>query len=107
MARSTSASKKKHRAMPSEPFTVEAERHRQLVMDVYEKVLKPLDESRVDEFFRSDYIQHNPMAERGGRSKSVSQMGEERFTLGRTSREENVRRSELCDCPCTCDRTAW
>jgi len=65
MARSTSASKKKHRAMPSELFTVEAERHRQLVMDVYEKVLKPLDESRVDEFFRSDYIQHNPMARSG------------------------------------------
>lgn len=42
-----------------------AERHRRLVMDVYEKVLKPLEESRVDEFFRPDYIQHNPMAQTG------------------------------------------
>jgi predicted SnoaL-like aldol condensation-catalyzing enzyme len=64
MARSKSASNKP-RAMASEPFTVEAERHRRLVMDVYEKVLKPLDESRVDEFFRPDYIQHNPMARTG------------------------------------------
>jgi predicted SnoaL-like aldol condensation-catalyzing enzyme len=51
--------------MASEPHTVEAERQRRLVMDVYEKVLKPLDESRVDEFFRPDYIQHNPMARTG------------------------------------------
>jgi predicted SnoaL-like aldol condensation-catalyzing enzyme len=51
--------------MASEPHTVEAERQRRLVLDVYEKVLKPLDESRVDEFFRPDYIQHNPMARTG------------------------------------------
>jgi predicted SnoaL-like aldol condensation-catalyzing enzyme len=64
VARGTSASKK-HRTITSEPSRVEAERHRRLVMDVYEKVLKPLDESRVDEFFRPDYIQHNPMARTG------------------------------------------
>lgn len=43
----------------------QAERNRRLVMDVYEHVLKPLDASRVDEFFRPDYIQHNPMARTG------------------------------------------
>ena len=64
MVRSTSTGKK-HRAVASEPVALEAERHRRLVMDVYEKVLKPLDESRVDEFFRPDYIQHNPMARTG------------------------------------------
>ena len=37
----------------------------QLVLDVYEHVLKPLDSSRVDEFFAMDYIQHNPMARTG------------------------------------------
>lgn len=40
-------------------------RNRRLVMAVYEHVLKPLDASRVDEYFRSDYIQHNPMARTG------------------------------------------
>lgn len=61
-----------------------AERHCRLVMDVYEKVLKPLDESRVDEFFRPDYIQHNPMARTGAQglkeflkwAKSVSPSAE-------------------------------
>jgi len=43
----------------------EGELHRRLVMEVYEKVLKPLDANRVDEFFRPDYIQHNPMARTG------------------------------------------
>jgi predicted SnoaL-like aldol condensation-catalyzing enzyme len=83
MVRSTSAGKK-HRAIASEPVAVEAERHRRLVMDVYEKVLKPLDESRVDEFFRTDYIQHNPMARTGAQglkaflkwAKSVSPSAE-------------------------------
>ena len=37
----------------------------QLVLDVYEHVLKPLDSSRVDDFFAPGYIQHNPMAETG------------------------------------------
>jgi predicted SnoaL-like aldol condensation-catalyzing enzyme len=37
----------------------------QLVLDVYEHVLKPLDSSRVAEFFAADYIQHNPMARTG------------------------------------------
>jgi predicted SnoaL-like aldol condensation-catalyzing enzyme len=41
------------------------ERNRRLVMDVYEHVLKPLDASRVDDYFRPDYIQHNPMARTG------------------------------------------
>lgn len=31
-----------------------------LVRDVYEHVLKPLDSTRVDDFFAPDYIQHNP-----------------------------------------------
>ncbi len=83
MARNTSTSKK-HRAMAAEPFSAEAERQRRLVLDVYEKVLKPLDESRVDEFFRQDYIQHNPMARTGAQglkaflvwAKSVSPSAE-------------------------------
>jgi predicted SnoaL-like aldol condensation-catalyzing enzyme len=37
----------------------------QLVLDVYEHVLKPLDSSRVVDFFAADYIQHNPMARTG------------------------------------------
>lgn len=36
-----------------------------LVHDVYEIVLKPLDPSRVDDYFAPGYIQHNPMAETG------------------------------------------
>lgn len=39
--------------------------NRQLVLDVYEHVLKPLDSSRVDDFMAPHYIQHNPMAETG------------------------------------------
>jgi len=34
-------------------------------MEVYEHVLKPLDSSRVDDYFRPDYVQHNPMARTG------------------------------------------
>jgi len=36
-----------------------------LVRNVYELVLKPLDSSRVDDFFAPSYIQHNPMAASG------------------------------------------
>jgi predicted SnoaL-like aldol condensation-catalyzing enzyme len=43
----------------------QAERNRRLVMDVYEHVLKPLDASHVDDYFRADYVQHNPMARTG------------------------------------------
>lgn len=39
--------------------------NRQLVLDVYEHVLKPLDSARVDDFIDQHYIQHNPMAETG------------------------------------------
>ncbi len=41
------------------------EANRQLVLGVYEHVLKPLDSRRVDDFFAPGYIQHNPMAETG------------------------------------------
>jgi predicted SnoaL-like aldol condensation-catalyzing enzyme len=61
---STSAVRKR-RTGGAGALTTQDERHRRLVMDVYEKVLMPLDESRVDEFFRPDYIQHNPMARTG------------------------------------------
>ncbi len=37
----------------------------QLVLGVYEHVLKPLESRRVDDFFAAGYIQHNPMAETG------------------------------------------
>lgn len=46
-------------------YTPQELANRQLVLDVYEHVLKPLDSSRVDEFFAVDYIQHNPMARTG------------------------------------------
>ncbi len=36
-----------------------------MIGEVYEQVLRPLDASRVDEFFAQDYIQHNPMAASG------------------------------------------
>ena len=39
--------------------------NRQLILDVYEHVLQPLDSSRVDDFFVPGYIQHNPLAETG------------------------------------------
>jgi len=41
------------------------EANRRLVENVYDLVLKPLDSSRVDDFFAEGYIQHNPMAETG------------------------------------------
>jgi predicted SnoaL-like aldol condensation-catalyzing enzyme len=37
----------------------------QLVRDVYDHVLQPLDSARVDEYFTPGYIQHSPMAETG------------------------------------------
>jgi predicted SnoaL-like aldol condensation-catalyzing enzyme len=41
------------------------EANRRLVANMYERVLKPLDSSRVDEFFARDYVQHNPLAASG------------------------------------------
>ncbi len=37
----------------------------EIIRNVYEHVLKPLSPDRVDEFFRTDYIQHSPLAETG------------------------------------------
>jgi predicted SnoaL-like aldol condensation-catalyzing enzyme len=48
-----------------EKLTEEA--NRRLVANMYERVLKPLDSSRVDEFFARDYIQHNPLAATGAK----------------------------------------
>lgn len=39
--------------------------NRRLVANMYERVLKPLDSARVDEFFARDYVQHNPLAASG------------------------------------------
>ena len=39
--------------------------HLQLVRDVYDLVLQPLDPRRVDDFFAPDYIQHSPLAATG------------------------------------------
>ena len=44
--------------------TREDENYR-LVADMYERVLQPLDSSRVDAFFASGYIQHSPLAATG------------------------------------------
>ena len=41
------------------------EGNRRLVANMYERVLKPLDSARVDEFFARDYVQHNPLAATG------------------------------------------
>jgi len=41
------------------------EANRRLVASMYERVLQPLDSSRVDEFFARDYVQHNPLAATG------------------------------------------
>ena len=41
------------------------EANRRLVANMYERVLKPLDSSRVDEFFATDYVQHSPLAATG------------------------------------------
>jgi predicted SnoaL-like aldol condensation-catalyzing enzyme len=41
------------------------EANRRLVANMYERVLKPLNSARVDEFFARDYVQHNPLAATG------------------------------------------
>lgn len=46
-------------------YTAQEEANRRLVLEVYERVLKPLDSSRVDDFFVPEYLQHNPLAESG------------------------------------------
>jgi predicted SnoaL-like aldol condensation-catalyzing enzyme len=43
------------------------EANRRLVANMYERVLKSMDSSRVDEFFAHDYIQHNPLAATGAK----------------------------------------
>jgi predicted SnoaL-like aldol condensation-catalyzing enzyme len=48
-----------------EKLVEEANRH--LVANMYERVLKPLDSSRVDEFFAREYVQHNPLAATGAK----------------------------------------
>jgi predicted SnoaL-like aldol condensation-catalyzing enzyme len=63
MTRRRAAGSEGRATVPQPP--AKAKLHRRLVMDVYENVLKPLDASRVDEFFRADYIQHDPMARTG------------------------------------------
>jgi len=45
--------------------TAREEVNYQLVADMYEQVLQPLDSSGVDRFFAPDYIQHSPMAATG------------------------------------------
>ena len=45
--------------------TAQEEANYQLVVAMYEQVLKPLDSSRVERFFAPDYIQHSPMAATG------------------------------------------
>jgi len=43
------------------------EANRRLVANMYERVLKPLDSARVDEFFAREYVQHNPLAATGAK----------------------------------------
>ena len=45
--------------------TSQEEANLELVRNVYELVLKPLDSSRVDDFMAPGYIQHNPVATSG------------------------------------------
>lgn len=45
--------------------TVEEERNLDLVLAMFEAVLRPLDASRVDEFISPDYIQHSQLAPPG------------------------------------------
>ncbi len=47
--------------------TAREQANHQLVAAMYERVLQPLDSSRVDEFFAEDYIQHSPLAATGSR----------------------------------------
>ncbi len=46
-------------------YTVEESANLQLVRDIYEQVLIPMDRTRVDEFIAPDYIQHSSLAEPG------------------------------------------
>lgn len=46
-------------------YTAAEESHRRLILEVYERVLNPLDASRVDEYFAADYVQHSPLAATG------------------------------------------
>jgi predicted SnoaL-like aldol condensation-catalyzing enzyme len=41
-------------------YTPQEQANRQLVLDMYARVLGPLDSALMDEFFSSTYIQHNP-----------------------------------------------
>jgi predicted SnoaL-like aldol condensation-catalyzing enzyme len=43
------------------------EANRRLVANMYERVLKPLESGRVDEFFARDYVQHSPLAATGAK----------------------------------------
>jgi predicted SnoaL-like aldol condensation-catalyzing enzyme len=54
-----------NRSVAPVSYTTTEQANLKLVQDVYEHVLKPLDSSRVDEFFTQDYVQHNPMAATG------------------------------------------
>lgn len=45
--------------------TAEEERNLDLVLAMFEAVLRPLDASRVDEFISPDYIQHSQLAPPG------------------------------------------
>jgi predicted SnoaL-like aldol condensation-catalyzing enzyme len=47
--------------------TAHEEANHRLVAAMYERVLRPLDSSCVDEFFAPDYIQHSPLAATGAR----------------------------------------
>ena len=46
-------------------YTVEESANLQLVRDIYEQVLIPMDRTRVDDFIAPDYIQHSSLAEPG------------------------------------------
>lgn len=48
-------------------YSEREEANRRLVLEVYERVLKPLDASRIDDYFARDYIQHNPIAKYGAK----------------------------------------
>lgn len=46
-------------------YSAQEEANLQLVRDVYDQVLGPLDPGAVDRFFSPGYIQHSPLAETG------------------------------------------
>jgi predicted SnoaL-like aldol condensation-catalyzing enzyme len=47
------------------PRTEVEERNRQIVLEMFEKVLIPMDSSQVDRFIAPDYLQHSSLAEPG------------------------------------------